>query len=200
MSTQYGRLGALAAVLGLALMVPATANAGSGCPEQQAQQTFLPWNDPAWYVPAPDGGVENGADGWTLSGGAEVQDGNESFDVGGAGDAKSLKLPMGSTAATPPMCIGVEHPTVRFFARNTGSPLSLLSVSVRFRGIDGILETLPIGVVAADGSWSPTAPLPVLANLLALVSDQEVSFRFEPIGLLGRWSIDDVYVDPYRKG
>jgi hypothetical protein len=179
-----------------ALALPAAAHAAD-CPEQDSSQVFQPWLDLAWYVPAPDGGLEDNGAGWSLSGGAAVQAGNESYDVGGADHTRSLRLPPGSSATTPPMCIGIEHPTVRFFARNTGFLLSTLKVAVVFRGLDGESTSLPVGVVLAGDDWAPTLPLPVLANLLALLGDQEVSFRFTPVG--GAWSIDDVYVDPYRK-
>jgi hypothetical protein len=171
MSTQFRRLAALT-TLGLTLAIAAGAQAA--CPDQPLSQPFAPC--------------------------AAVRSGNESFHVAGADDANALRLPDGSSATTPPLCVGVEHPTVRFFARNTGSPLSLLAVSVRFRGIDGLLDSLPIGTVVAGRDWQPTLPMPVVANLLALTSGQEVSFRFTPVGLFGGWSIDDVYVDPYRKG
>ena len=42
-----------------------------------------------------------------------------------------------------------------------------------------------------------TAPLPIVVNSLALVQSTEVAFRFTPQNG-SRWSIDDVYVDPYR--
>jgi hypothetical protein len=57
---------------------------------------------------------------------------------------------------------------------------------------------LPIGLVLAGPAWTPTAPLPLTANLLAVLGEQQVAFRFAAAG--GEWSIDDVYVDPYRKG
>jgi hypothetical protein len=195
-------IAALAALV-LGLAVPAGARAAGDCPQTQAERVFSPWLDFAWYVPAPDGGLEDGGAGWTLQGGAAVQQGNETHHVGGAGDTRSLRLPTGSVATTAPMCIGLEHPTVRFFARNTGSPLSLLRVSVVYDGVDGRRHALPIGSLAAGSSWAPTLPLPVTANLLALLADQRVQFRFAPANVLlgqGRWSIDDVYVDPYKKG
>jgi hypothetical protein len=188
---------ALALLAGLATMaVPAAAHA-AGCPDQPVERTFLPWLDPAWYAPAPDGGLEAGAEGWTLGGGAAVVDGNEPFHVGGPDDANSLALPPGASATTPEVCIGVEHPTIRFFARNTGSSLSLLRVSVVFRGLLG-RQVLPVAVIAAGDEWAPSPIVPVIVNVLSLLGDQQVAFRFAPLG--GEWTIDDVYVDPYKKG
>jgi hypothetical protein len=188
----FRRIG-LAGVLALAALafaVPSGAQA-DGCPEQPSAQTFLPWWDVAWYVPAPDGGFEGGGSGWTLSGGAAVVDGNQPYLDG----ARSLRLPGGASATTAPMCIGIEHPTIRLFARNTGSPLSTLAVSVVFRDLLGIRQELPIGVVTAGSRWAPTAVMPVVANLLS----DRAAFRFTPLDDRGEWTIDDVYVDPYNK-
>ena len=75
--------------LALALLLSAPALARADCPAQPLDHTFLPWLDPAWYEAAPDGGLEHGATGWTLAGGAAVVDGNETYLDG----AKSLSLP-----------------------------------------------------------------------------------------------------------
>jgi len=192
----FRRIG-LAGVLALAALafaVPSGARA-SGCSQQPLSQTFLPWLDVAWYVPAPDGGLEGGAEDWMLINGAHVVAGNNPYLAG----ERSLALPSGASATTAPMCIGVEHPTIRLFARNTGAPLSTLTVSVVFSDPLGVKRSLPVGVVGAGGSWSPTPVMPVLVNLLALAGDQQAAFRFTAPGDGGEWTIDDVYVDPYKK-
>ncbi len=183
-------LGALAI-----LALPGPAHAAGGCPDQPLDRTFRPWLDPAWYAQAPNGGFESGASGWTLERGAAVVDGNEPFHVGGSGDASSLALPPGGSATTAPVCIGVEHPTMRFFARNTGDPLSVLTVSVV-----GSHGSLPVGLITARSQWAPTPVVPVVVNLLSLLGDQQVAFRFTAADGRGEWTIDDVYVDPYKKG
>ena len=190
---RIGPAGVLA-LAALALAFPSGAQA-AGCPEQPSAQTFLPWLDVSWYVPAPDGGLEGGGTGWDLAGGAAVVDGNNDHMDGN----RSLALPGGASATTAPMCIGVEHPTIRLFARNDGAPTSALAVSVVFRGLLGGTQELPIGVVAAGSRWSPTAVMPVLVNLLALTGDQQAAFRFTALRDGGEWTIDDVYVDPYKK-
>jgi hypothetical protein len=190
--------------LGLALLVilgalailalPGPAHAAGGCPDQPLDRTFRPWLDPAWYAQAPNGGFESGGSGWSLERGAAVVDGNEPFHVGGSGDASSLALPSGGSATSAPVCIGLEHPTIRFFARNTGNPLSVLTVSVVVRG-----RALPVGLISARSEWAPSPIVPVVVNLLSLLGDQQVAFRFSA-GSGGEWTIDDVYVDPYKKG
>jgi hypothetical protein len=196
MFSRFRRIGpaGVLAVAALIFAMPAEARA-SGCPEQPASQTFLPWLDPAWYVLAPGGDVEGGAEKWTLAGGAAIADGNEPFLAG----ERSLALPAGASATTAPMCVGIEHPTIRLFARNTGDPASLLAVSVVARGPLGTRLVLPVGTVASGSEWAPTPVMPVVVNLLSLLGDQDASFRFAPVGD-GTWAIDDVYVDPYKKG
>jgi hypothetical protein len=187
-------LAGILALAALAFAVPSGAWA-SGCTQQPLSQTFLPWLDVAWYVPAPDGGLEGGAGDWTLRNGAKVVAGNNPYL---AGD-RSLALPAAASATTAPMCIGIEHPTLRLFARNTGAPLSTLTVSVVFSDLLGVTRSLPVGVIGAGDSWSPTPVMPILVNLLALTGDQQVAFRFTTLDDRGAWTIDDVYVDPYKK-
>jgi hypothetical protein len=120
-----------AALAALAIATPAAgASLVNGCPDAGASQPFLPWGDDAMYVLAPDGGLEQGGGAWDLDGDAAVVAGNESFHVGGAGDSWSLSLPDDSRATTAWTCIGVDSPTMRFFARNDSDPNGRLAVSV----------------------------------------------------------------------
>ncbi|HEY7604484.1 MAG TPA: hypothetical protein VH760_09490 [Gaiellaceae bacterium] len=172
-----------------------TARSGAtGCPDQSLSHPFVRWLDPAGYVPLQNGSLEK-TDGWSLSGGARLVAGNEPFYVGSTGDRTSLSLPAGSSATSPPMCITLLHPTLRFFALNGGAG-SVLRVDAIVR-LAGIRLSLPIGVVLAGSSWQPTLPMPFLTNLLAPVSGT-VSFRFTPLGPSSGWRIDDVYLDPYK--
>jgi len=172
---------ALAPVVALLALFAFAAPAAAACPEQDLSRPFLPWLDLAWYELAPDGGLEAGAGGWTLIGGAAVADGGRP----NGGGARSLALPAGATATTAPACITIAHPTIRFFARGSG----LLTVSVLVDGAE-----LPIGAALGGGAWAPSAPLPVIVNLL---DTRDVRFRFASAGAL---RIDDVYIDPYSKG
>ena len=158
------------------------------------------WWDPAPYVLVPNGHFE-GARQWQLAGGAAMARGNEWFYVHGAHEVWSLALPSGSSAITAPVCVGIEYPTVRFFARNDGSSSATLSVEVLFETADGQVRAQHIGSVLAGPGWLPTPPLPITANLLPLLPGARtaVAFRFTPAGG-GDWRIDDVYVDPWRHG
>jgi hypothetical protein len=186
-----------------ALAVPATAAAGPltdnapACDSQVLGQTFLPWADVASYTLNPGGSFENGADGWSLTG-ASVASGNEPFQVTSASDGNSLSLPSGSSAVSAPICVGIEHPDIRFFA-SASNPAARLHVEVLFEDGAGNVLSAPIGSISGNTGWAPTAPLPIVANLLALLPGNHtaVAFRFRTCG--GSFRIDDLYVDPYQR-
>jgi hypothetical protein len=177
---------------------PLVASAGP-CESSTLEQPFLPWLDPATYVLAPNGGVESGAKGWDLSG-AFVTSGNEPYYVHGSDETRSLRLPASTSATTGAMCVGIEHPTLRVFARNAGSALSTLKLEVLYEDAAGNVNSLEIGRLSGGSAWQLSSQMPVVANLLPLLPDGHtaVAFRFTTIGA-GDWRVDDVYVDPvYR--
>jgi hypothetical protein len=205
--TPCGFLRRLTAVLCLATLALAagasqSADASTGCGERPSGRHFLPWLDLAYYTSAPNGGLENGSTGWSLSGGARVVSGNERFFVGGAGDAHSLSLPSGSSATTGTTCVELLDPTMRLFVMNTGSLLSVLEVEVLYEDVFGTPRAQTIALLPGTARWQPTLPLLFLANLQhpPLLTDGtvDVAFRFRPRGSLGSWRIDDVYVDPFK--
>ena len=184
------------------LLVPA-ANAGLGPLGGSAscggtiERPFRPWLDASAYVLAPDGGFENGAAGWALTGGAKVVGGNESFHVRGRSDSRSLLLPPGSTAMSPPVCMELTRPWLRLFARSPQAPLSLVRVQVVSRGLLGVLGIVDGGLVGATPSWQPSLPLTMLsAALTSPLGTKSVQFKFTALGATST-QIDDVYVDPW---
>jgi hypothetical protein len=189
-----------ATVLTLVLTPSVHAAAPGSCDGQVPEQPFLRWADPSTYVLMPNGTVEQGAR-WNLKGGAQRVAGNETHYVHDPGDTWSLSMPPGSSATTAPMCVDVEHPTLRLVARNRGSALSSLLVEVLFDDVTGHKRAVPIGAYFGGSSWQPTAPLAVVANLFTLLPDThaDIAFRLTPQDG-GDWSIDDVYVDPFRHG
>jgi hypothetical protein len=193
---------ALIAATGVASAAQADVVPDAGCADGSASQVFSPWLDPASYVLAPDGGFEAGAPDWSLAG-AQVASDNEPWTVRDAADGLALAIDGGS-ATSPPVCVGLERPTIRFFARNTGSPLGALSVEALVNTVGGLTAAVPIGVVTDLGDrWAPRPPMPIVANLLPLLPDDDhttVRLRFSALGVGSSWALDDVYVDPYSKG
>lgn len=196
------RFATLAVATAAAVAVaPAAAQAAgtSGCPEVPMVHPFLTWGDSASYVLAPDGGFEGGGTAWTLAGGASVGEGNETFQVGGAADHASLTMPARSSAVSAPMCIGVEHRSMRFFVKGSGAKRkSSVKVDVLYANRAGKLRVRHIGRIRAGADWSASPSLALVVNRLAARRGNalQVSFRFTSKG--AGVSIDDVYVDPWR--
>ena len=158
--------------------------------------------DVAHYTALAGADFESAGAGWSMPGAAAIANGNEPYHVGGSGDSHSLSLPAGASVTSPVICAGLAHPTVRFFAkRRSGGWLSLatLRVDVLFETAGGTVLSLPIGLVLNGGSWQPTSPMLVMANLLPLLPGEHtpLAFRFTAQG--ADWSIDDVWVDPYSR-
>jgi hypothetical protein len=174
------------------------------CDDQALSKPFAPWLDYADYTPLAGGDFESASQPWSTNGPASVVSGNEPFRVGRASDGQSLALQNNSSATSPAVCVGIEHPTIRFFAkrRSTGllASLSTLHVEALFELVDGtVAPPVPVGVVSNGAGWQPTVPMAIVANLLALLPGQHtpVAFRFSAVG--GDWSIDDAWIDPYGR-
>lgn len=197
------RLGALAVLVTalVALLAPGSSAASGGltCPETPSERVFLRWLDVMPYTLAPGGDFEGDMSGWTLDGGARIVDGNEPYDV--TGGSRSLYLPARSSATTPPMCVSLVHPTLRFLAKGGGLLSGGLRVEAIHQTLLGAEVALPVLLpVGWHPVWAPTLPLPFLANVTGVLSldglTTEVRFRFTPTG--SSYRIDDVYVDPWR--
>ena len=198
---------ALAGAAALAAIAPASASASGGllggtlravtgvvgsattaCDANAATaKTFAPWLDQANYKAARSGDFEAGSPNGTLTGGAKVVAGNAKQKVGGAGDRQSLELPPGASATSPASCVGLAEPTVRMFA--SGPITGIVLTQAVYGGIP-----IPGGVITG-GDWAPS--LPMLTGL-GLVG-KSFSIRVTNIGL-GTMRVDDVYIDPYRRG
>jgi hypothetical protein len=198
---------ALAAVALLAVVGAKPAQAGEpsllGCGDEPSHP-FMRFLDPLPYVLAPDGGFERGAAGWKLTGGARVVSGNEPFGLSGPG-SRSLLIPSGGSATSPPMCVGLLFPVVRFVSQG-GSLLSMMKVEAVWKDASGSEQSLMLlpGALPSS-SWQPTLPLLQLGGSLNALTlnglTTEMSFRFTPKGGIfgsGNWRVDDVYVDPYK--
>jgi hypothetical protein len=199
------RLGAVfALVIGLATATAAPAGAAvlGGCPDRDMSRPFLRWLDPISYTLAPNGGLEAGAQGWQLRGGAAVIDGNEPFALAGAGDS-SLYLPSGSSATSPATCVETLDVFARFVAKNKGIvALSSLKVDAIVKDSAGNTFVLPAGVNTGGSNWAPSLQAVALLNVLSALNNGRVTvaFRFTPIGLSAKWQIDDLFVDPLKMG
>jgi hypothetical protein len=192
----FGAL-ALAALCATLAFGASTSDAGLGvyCPDPTTRP-FLPWSDYARYAQVPDGGFEAGAAGWSIAGGAKVVSGNNPFYLRSPGDRRSLQLPAGSSATSPPMCISLLSSKMRFVA--TGSSGSRLKVQIVYRGIlSSTLGVLDGGTVDSSGAWAPSPEVGMLGGVLPLLT-QSVQFRLVATG--GTSRVDDLFLDPWKLG
>lgn len=198
------RLAALG-LLALALCAPA-ANAdllglggliGGNCPTT-GKQVFASWGDYHLYYLAPNGGLESGSTGWSLSGGASVSSGNEPFLASGT---HSLYLPSGSKAVSPVTCIGPQQLAIRMFGSDKGGTDSGVHVRVLWYGLlNQLLGSSDYDTFRPGGGWAPTSSVASKGGfnlLLPLLGSTSARIQLTPIGSGSSWKIDDLYVDPW---
>jgi hypothetical protein len=204
MKRQTGRALFAATAAAIAVLAPASsASAGlisqsaKDCPTYPTSKIFSRWLDPFNYALAPGGDFESSA-GLTFTGGAKLVPGNETSYFSGSSDRYSVSIPRGATVTTAPMCVGLDKPTVRFFAKRPSfALLPLMTVEGVYRDKSGATRSLPlVGVPLAGGNWSLRLPFVVTGAVLELGDSTMMQFRFRAV--LGDWQIDDVYVDPAR--
>jgi hypothetical protein len=198
-STSRGRFAALLATALLALA--AFAGSAQACSYPGAEKVFSPWGDQRNYVLAPDGGFEAGGSGWQLNRGAAVVAGNESLYLNDAADSKSLSLPAGSSAVSPPVCMSIDTPSFRLVARNTGDPSSQLRVEASYKLL-GLIRTKTAGTLRSGSTWAPTQSVSTVLTLSTIVGTlipSAIEIRFTPLDSKGSWQVDDLYIDPFRR-
>jgi hypothetical protein len=205
MLRRTGRILFATAVAAMALLAPAgTANAGllsqsaGPCPSYPSSQVFARWLDPINYTLAPGGAFES-ASGLTFTGGAKIVAGNESSYVHSTADRNSVLIPQGGTVTTGPICVGLDKPTVRFFAKRPSfALLPLMTVEGLYTTRTGSTASLPlVGVPLAGGSWSLQLPMITTGAVLELGDTTMMRFRIR--AAIGAWQVDDFYVDPWRR-
>jgi hypothetical protein len=165
---------------------------GGGC--GATAPVFLPWGDYAGYYFAPNGGLESGTSGWSLSGGAAVvTQGNEPWYLAGFG-SHALSIPAGGSASTS-VCFGLTYPAVRFFAAGAGGDATI-HVRVVSRSLLGILSILDGGTFTAGSTWRPSPKLSTLFSALGSpLGSKTMTLQFTVER--GTAQIDDLFVDPF---
>lgn len=163
------------------------------------EKVFAPWGDNSSYTLAPNGSLEGGSSGWSLSGARVIPQSNTLRS-----GKYSLSLPSGSSATSPAACVKLADPASRFFLRNTGASDGRLKVEVTYKSLLGLLTmSATLGHVEANGAWQPSPKydhtLQNIVGALALNRDllsAQLRFRFTPVGRGASFEIDDLYVDP----
>jgi hypothetical protein len=172
----------------------AAAECGFGAPSQ----VFLPWGDFADYGLIPQGDLAD-TSGWSFKNVAVVDD-HDPFTAG----SRSLLFTKGdSEAATPVMCVNLDHPTLRIFAADRGgNGKAHLEVKVLYEALDGHVHDLTLARLKVGEAWQPSVVIPIGVNILSVASVNgwtPVSFDFKVHGLQKgeTFSVSSVYVDPH---
>lgn len=208
--TRKNRAALVAVAAAIASFAASAAPASAGvlvstaqsCAKNTLTQPFKGFGDNASYAQLPGGTFEDSSAGWALGGGAKIVSGtNEPWKVNSGTDSHALSLPAGGVATSPAMCVGLAEPTLRYFSKSS-SLLGLtgaMTVEVLTETSLGAVVAVPLAPGLLSSSWTPgLLPTPIVANLLPLLPDSKtaVAFRFRAVS--GNWTLDDVYVDPYR--
>ena len=170
------------------------------CTSRSEAAVFAPWGDKATYFLVSNGGFENGSTDWSLSSGAKVVSGNETYYVGGAANGHSLRMGPNSSAESRTLCVSRGEDTLRLFVNNS-------HVSGAILHVDAIAvnpDSGAVGYAAFDvngdvpsSPWAPTIQLKI-PNLLGGNGTEQLTLRFTLRGVQTTWYIDDIYIDPFK--
>lgn len=164
---------------------PAVADA---CEYGATSQVFAPFGDANDYYLAPGGDFESLT--WSSTGEPSLVAGVNPFAL--AGGMRSLELEAGDGVTSPEMCVSRKTPHLRFVAKGEG----MLFVSVRMRApgrMTSVLFTLP---PKQHVEWAPSQIVKLWTSGLA---ENETALATVSFRSYGKWLIDDVFVDPYRR-
>lgn len=191
----------------IALVAPAGA-LGASCPKQTTTKAFAKYGDTADYTVAPGGSFEAGVYGWSLLNSRTVP-GNETGGI--LPGTRSLALGTGfvsgpTIVTTPEFCVGTEHPYFRYMLKANGA-VGLLATFISYRDARGSLIQQQvrsnISTNLLPGKWKPSDLNPLSVNLP--IKDGEITkvrlVFITPASFNGAgYQIDNVMIDPYRRG
>lgn len=186
----------MAAVVATYSFAAYTASAQAACSYPEAQQVFAPWKDKGWYQLAPDGGLSEGGNGWTLEGGAELVADPEARSHEGEQEETAVSLPFGASATSPPVCVDPTTPDFRFMMRNVGDKSGKLRVTVIYENTIKVTKARNADVHADKNEWLPTPPLKLDTGDEAERIGRIIFTAKDP---KSTYLVDDLYVDPFAR-
>jgi hypothetical protein len=173
--------------------------ASAECGYTEPSPIFLAWGDNASYSLAPQGNFSMSTQ-WSLNKHAVIAPEADPY----SGAQHSLQFEKSGEAATPPMCVNLDNPTVRFFTRDLGgNGKSNLKLDVLYEDLNGHVKHLTIAKIKATGAWQPSVIVPIYMNMIASATPDgvtAVAFQFKAEGVQKgeTLSISSLYVDPFR--
>lgn len=206
MSLAFPRARRLARATTAALIAASAALVGASaaeaaCATQATTKAYASFGDYADYVLAPGGNFE-GTSNWSVAG-ASLATGTAPFAAGSSTDRRSLTVTGKGRAVSPSFCVGIEHPTFRFQARQISGTWAQLLVKLRWRESSGRINETVVGSLSggAYGKWTPSPALQLATTLPLTSAGQSLTAQIvlDPEDMGGSWQVDNVYVDPYRR-
>lgn len=190
----------LITALGLAALpvgIGAPAHALDACTTRTLSQPFTNWSDTNYYFPVTSGTFESGSSGWSPGAGVSRVNENEPWKVAGSG-GYSLKIPAGSSASTPEMCLTATEDSARFFYKSPGGGVGLQVTIKATNSITHSLWTTSFTITTGTfGGWQ-VSPRIALPDVRGTTGTENVVITLAAPGGGGAWQIDDVFIDPSR--
>jgi hypothetical protein len=170
--------------------VEQTAATTLSCQDPVIVNPFTAFGDFRDYVLAPFGDFEQlDLPGWILEGGATALRTSTGNGV--------LRMPEGSTATSPAMCIDLNYPTIRYFVRDAAADEARLRTQVMYVDHETAYTPYTVGKLTAKSTWRLTEDIEIEPERGGVEAGwRRVAFRLVAPRDEGDIRIDDLYVDP----
>jgi hypothetical protein len=187
-----------ATLLWICVLVVAGSAAEAKCKLPATTQAFAQWGDDSSYVLANGGSFEEKLK-WDGTHPPVLTLENNPFLLAGPGQW-SMRLTGSQELTSPSLCVNTLHPHLRFVARAV-DPHSRLIVEAlwKHRG-DRAEQVLDEHASGMWQVWAPSNLVPLATALPSSTKDYRVRLRFRLMGGVGDWLIDDVFIDPVKRG
>jgi hypothetical protein len=170
------------------VLVPSAASAAE-CPAPATAQAFAAFGDRNEYVLAPGGDFETLS--WAKVGAVTLSIEDDPFALAPRTTAVDLNRP-GESVVSSSFCVDRTMPHLRFVAK--GKDQLDVTVAVSYRGSGDTSS----GSLSPDEhrSWAPSRYIELKTESIRAgeSATAKVTFRSN-----GRWLIDNVFLDPYRR-
>ena len=187
-------------VLGTGVQTVAAYGAPINCSTPASTAAFARFGDTNSYFLVSNGGFENGAADWALSGGSSVVSGNESYFVNSTSDSHSLRIPAGAAAESRTICVARNQNLIRLFVNNQRVSGAILHIEAWAQNPDSgawAVTAFDVNGNASPQAWNPTIQLQI-PNSFGGAGKENLALKFTTRGADATWNVDDVYVDPFK--
>ena len=159
-------------------------------------QAFSPFGDSDWYALVPQGDFESMPT-WSKSGNVTLAASSDPFALTGTMGKNSLRLQSGGWVRTPLLCVNLLTPHLRLVATATGG--GELEVETRLIGCpQRLISWSSTSISPSDHrGWQPSEKIDLNTGCLGPERSGILDVRFRG---QGDWLIDDVMIDPYKRG